>query len=150
MLKARMGQPVGQGAVVGQEHKAFAVEVKPANRKDAANAAREQMRDRPATAPVPANVAEYAARLVDSVVDVAAGDRNRAAVDSDRDLGRIHFGSQLCDYPAVNPDAARSNEGFAGSPAGNAGRSQHLLQTLFCHVTPTCARGDSPNGEQPL
>lgn len=135
MRKAGVRKSVGQRPVVGQQDKSFAVQVKPANGKDAGRASRQQVGNSPAPAPVSADVAQKSPGFVDSEVDVAFRKPERLSINGNRYSLGVYFRAQGRDNISVDAHAPGSYQFFACSAAGYPSRRQYFLQPFFSHLS---------------
>lgn len=135
MLKAGVRKSVGQLTVVRQQDKPLAVQVEPANGKNAACALRQQVGNRPAPACVAADVTQDSPGFVDSEVDMVFRKSNRLSVNGNRYCGRVYFCTQGGDNISIDANAPGSYQLFACSAAGDSSRGQYFLQPFFSHVS---------------
>src|SRR5690554_6206349 len=127
---ARMRDPLGECAVVGDQQQPFGIHVEPADRVQSL-ARRDQAHDgRPA--PVVAHGAEHAGRLVEQVGYPARLPHDGLVVDGDR-VVRADGCAQL-DALAVHPNAPGPDQLLCLAAAGDARGGQDLLYSLFAHA----------------
>src|SRR5262249_25505958 len=124
----RVRQPVGQLAVVGQEHQAGALLVEPADGVDTLGDLRQQVDD-PGLARGVAIGRNVALGLVDGVIDAPLG-VDLLAVDGDLLLVRVDAGAQLADDLVVDGDAALEDQLLARPPRPDPGVREDLLEPL--------------------
>lgn len=79
-----------------------------------------------------AHGADHSARFVQDYVDRVLGYDPRA-VDFDPAFARIRLGPQLFDDPAVDTHPPFFDHLLRGSPRGDPGSGDDLLEPLFCH-----------------
>jgi hypothetical protein len=126
-LVARVGEPVREFAVVGEEHQAFGVVVEPADVEEPFGAVAEVIGDRGAAAVV-RHGGQHLPRLVERQVHDVLADRNSLAVDAD-DLGlRVDAGAEPADDLPVDLDPPLADELLAVPPAADACGGKNLLQ----------------------
>ena len=135
MLKAGVCKSIGQLTVVRQQDKTLAVQVEPANGKNAACALRQQVGNRPAPAGVSADVTQDPPGFVDSEVDIVFRKSNRLSINGNRYPGRVYFCTQGGDNISVDANAPGSYQFFACSAAGDSSRGQYFLQAFFSHLS---------------
>ena len=130
---ARVGQPVGQVAVVGQQHQPLAVGVEPPHRVDARLRRHQAGHGAPPLRVV--GRADHPQRLVQQVNDMARCFLPRIhrhthplAVQGHLVLGRVHARAQLRDHHAVHLHAPGADHLLGGPARGHPGVCQHLLQ----------------------
>ena len=122
---ARMGEQVGQFAVVGDQDQTFARHVEPADHEQPLAVGREIDHARPAIGI--ASRRDDAERFVDQIIDQPAA-RQRLAIDANIGRVGIDLRAERGDGAAIDGDAAGGDQFFAFSPAADSGRSQQLLQ----------------------
>lgn len=123
---ARMGEPRGQLAVVGQEQQAFGVVVEPSDRVDALAHARQQVDDsRPALGI--GHRRHIAARFVQQEIAERLAHGDPAPVDADVILFRVGFRSELAHDGAIDADASLEHQAFSRAPGGDTGRREDFL-----------------------
>src|SRR5690606_748076 len=147
----RVGQPVREVAVVGEQAEPLGGAVESAHRVAAGPAGHEVDDGRP-----PLRVRggrDHTPRLVEQVVDEALAGADADAVDLD-DV-RVGVGTVAEDgHLAVDPDPAGRDELLAGPPAADAGPGEDLLQPLALGAHASVAPGPpaprpSPAGPSP-
>ena len=143
---ARVGELIGQRAVVGDEDQALARHVEPADVEHPPDARRQQVDHARPTARV-ASRRDDARRLVDGEV-LQPNPRQRFAVDFDLLLGAIDPGAEFGDDLAVDLDATLGDVLFAFAAARQAGGGEHLLQPLAAAGSIGC-RWLGANGNRP-
>jgi hypothetical protein len=87
-------EPIGELAVVGEQHQTFAPQVQPPNRKEMPGQRHQVPHSTPAT--VVLRHRKHAARLVDGDVDVIPRNVHRPPVYGDRIARRVSFLPKLC------------------------------------------------------
>jgi len=136
-LVARVQQPRGELAVVGQQQQAFRVVVQPANRVDVlAHVRQEVEHGRPVLRVLPRG--HVPAGLVEQ--DVAAARRRAHALAVDADVVAVGVGpaAELGYRGAVHRHAAVEDQPLRRAPRRDAGGGEDLLEavtgTSFAHV----------------
>ncbi len=130
MLVARVGQPVSEPAIVGEQEQALAVLVQPADGEEPLRRLDELLPGRVFGAPVRAG--QIPGRLVQHDVTMPLAD-HRPAIHADFRHGRVHFDPQLSDHPAGDGDTPRDDDLFTCPARAQAGARQDLLKSFFWH-----------------
>ena len=126
-LVRRVGDPLGEVAVVGQQDEALGVGVEPADVEEPLGPVGDQLAQR-ATALRVRHRRDHAPGLVERQVDVGRDRRQPLAVDPHHRRGGVDLGAQPGDHLAVDLDEAGEHQLLALAPAGDAGGRQQLLQ----------------------
>ena len=126
---AGMRQLRGEIAVVGQQQQPLGVVVEPSDRIDVVAHAAQEIDDRLPPLRVGAR-RDVAARFVEQQIQVARGDLDAAAVDTDVIARRIRLGAELADGGAVDAHAPVEHQLLGCAPRRDAGLRQDLLQTF--------------------
>jgi hypothetical protein len=124
---ARVGEPVGEFPVVGDDDQALARSVEAAHGKHPFFRGNQVDDAQPAAGIVVGG--DDAGGLVDGKVQ-ALGTAERLAIDADFVLERIDAGAQLGDHLAIDLDAPLADQLVAIAPAADASSRQHLLEPL--------------------
>ena len=142
---SRVHQALGQGAVVGEEKQAAALQVQATDRIQPLVHVREQITHR-GTALGVGQRAHHATRLVDHDGTAARAWRELLAVDGDGVADAIGTDAQLADHLAVHADASSEDERFGLAARGRAECAQDLLQA-FAQPVPSSslAAGAAPS-----
>lgn len=135
MLKAGVRKSISQLTVVRQQDKTLAVQVEPANGKNAACALRQQVGNRPSPARVSADVTQDSPGFVDSEVGIVFRKSNRLSINGNRYCGWVYSCTQGGDNISVDANAPGSYQFFACSAAGDSSRGQYFLQPFFSHLS---------------
>ena len=125
---ARMRQPVGQVAVVGDQDQPLAVQVEPADGEQPGIGGFDQIDDAHSARGI-AVCAQHARGFVDGEVfepSRVQGD----TIDANGLVGRIDPRAQFGDDAAIDLDAAGGDQFLALPPAAEPRGRQHFLQTL--------------------
>ena len=123
----RVGEEVGQFAVVGDEDQPFAHPVEPADGKQPLFPRHEVDDARPA---VGIEVRGYHADRLGEHVDDPLRVGQPLAVDADLLAERIDAGAELRDHLTVDLDPPGRDQFLAVPPAAEPGRREHLLEPL--------------------
>jgi len=124
-VMTRMHEPLGELAVVGEEHEPRRSHVEAADGKHTRQAAWQQGADREATLGI-AERRHDAGGLVHDDVHRFAADREWLAVDGDA-ISAPGAGPELRDGPTVQLDPALANQRLRGPPRADPGLRQELL-----------------------
>ena len=134
---ARMRQEVAEFTVIGDENQSFAAAVEPADRKQPLVAG-NQVDDPWAACRIKVGC-DHADRFVEQV-DNATGARQAFAIDTNLLPQWIDPGAEGRDHFTVNFHPPACDEFLTGSPAADAGGSEHLLEPFQ-----TVIRSDWPD-----
>ena len=124
---ARVREPVGQLAVVGEQQQPLGVGVEPADREHA-GLGRDEVDDGGSAVGVLGRRHDTG-RLVQEVVDEVGARATTAPSTSRTSTSAIDARADLGDL-AVHPHPALADQLLAHPPAGHAGGGEHLLQLL--------------------
>jgi len=130
----RVGQPVREFTVVGQEHQPGALLVEPADRVNPLGDLGEDVDDQGLARRVAVG-RDVAFGLVDGVVNVSFG-VDLLAVERDLLAARVDAGAEFADDLVVDRDPALEDEFLARPPRADAGVGQDLLKTFEPVVLP--------------
>ena len=150
-LERRVGQPVGQLAVVGQQDQARRVRVEPPHRIEPLAAGDERDDRRPSLRVL--GRAHVARGLVERVDDVLALQGGHAAVDRDV-VALPHVARRIADDLAADGDAPGEHELLRGPARGDAGVGEVLAEahgaaTIRGRWTPRCCTRRSTSSASP-
>ena len=123
----RMGEPVGEIAVVGEDQQTLGHQVEATDRKDARLGGNEAGDGRPSLRVVRGG--DHPGGLVEEVVNEIGPHAHDHAVDLDHCQGRIHARPQP-GHRAVDPHPPVRDQLLAGAAAAETAAGQNLLQAL--------------------
>ena len=127
-LMARVSQPRGQVAVVGEEQQPFTVVIQPADWIDVLTHTLEEIEDGLTPLRIRSG-RDHARRFVQQDVSMALRRAETPAVDPDVVCSRIGLHPHLADRLAVDRNASLVDELLCGTPRSDAGLRQDFLKT---------------------
>ena len=127
--EGRMGEALGQGAVVGEDEQPFAVGVEPPHREDARFVGHELDHGGPVLRVVRGR--DHPSRLVQEVVDQPGQHGQDHAVETDLVDGDVDTATELGPF-AVDRHPSPGDQLFTGPPAPQADAGQDFLEALAC------------------